>query len=181
MGLMFSSLYLAAQQGHLPLVDLLIIRGADLNLANIEGAIPMIMATVKVHLEVIKFLVEKGAVVDEPHNNGKTAHSSSMQGYNIFSSNQLPGVVKLILESLESRVRCQGPEGEEEYPLDEPRYEVGRLLQDGKWAEIFVEHVYVTYFCEYEEGQGDDEYCKEEGVFAEVEIVAPKSDENGLT
>ena len=80
--LRFTPLMLAAQEGHLPLVDLLVLRGADLDLANNEGATPLIKAAQNGRLEVIKFLVEKVAVVDQPANDGGTAlDHASLDGH----------------------------------------------------------------------------------------------------
>jgi ankyrin repeat protein len=69
----FTPLSSAAQEGHLPLVDLLVLRGADVHLAYNEGATTMTMAAQNGHVEIVKLLVEKGAVVDQPHNDGSTA------------------------------------------------------------------------------------------------------------
>jgi ankyrin repeat protein len=54
-------------------VDLLILRGADLHLANNYGSTALMMAAKIGHFEVVKFLVEKGAVVDHVDNDGGTA------------------------------------------------------------------------------------------------------------
>ena len=49
----FTPLLYASQNGHLPLVDLLVLRGADLNLADDEEVRPLRMA---VHVETVEFL-----------------------------------------------------------------------------------------------------------------------------
>jgi ankyrin repeat protein len=66
----FTPLHFTAHEGHLPLVDLLVLRRADLNLANFEGSTPLTMAAQNSHVEVFKFLIEKGVVVDQANVNG---------------------------------------------------------------------------------------------------------------
>ena len=55
------------------MVKFLVEKGADLHLANDEGATPLIIASQEGHLEVVKSVVEKGAVVDQPANDGARA------------------------------------------------------------------------------------------------------------
>ena len=61
---------ISIQNGHLPLVNLLVLRGADINLVNKEGVTSLSLAASWGHLEVVKLLVEKGAAVDQPANGG---------------------------------------------------------------------------------------------------------------
>ena len=54
-------LLLAAREGSVAGVQALIDAGADLNLADLEGTSPLIMAIVNRHNDVAKLLIEKGA------------------------------------------------------------------------------------------------------------------------
>ena len=56
------------------LVDLLVLHGADLNLANNQGATPLNMAAQNGQLKAFKFLVERGAVVDQANVKGLTGN-----------------------------------------------------------------------------------------------------------
>ena len=78
----FSPLIYAAQQGHLPLVDLLVLRGADLNLANNYGATSLSMAAQDGLLEVVKLLVKKGSNIDQSADLGVTPlHKAALYGH----------------------------------------------------------------------------------------------------
>ena len=56
--------FLAAQTGHLDVVDLLIENGADKDKANNAGWTPVFVASQQGHLDVVRLLIEKGAGKD---------------------------------------------------------------------------------------------------------------------
>ena len=67
-----SWLYMAAAQGHAAVITALIQVGADLNLANKNGATPAFIAAQNGHVEVIKALHEAGADLNQALNDGAT-------------------------------------------------------------------------------------------------------------
>jgi hypothetical protein len=62
-------------------VDLLVLCGADLNLANIEGSIPLMKAAQNGHLEIVKLIVEKEAVVEQASIDGTVLSQASLAGH----------------------------------------------------------------------------------------------------
>jgi hypothetical protein len=65
-------LHLAANEGHLEIVKLLIDNGADVNGDSIANLTPLHGAALAGHTEVAAFLIEKGAQIDIKSINGKT-------------------------------------------------------------------------------------------------------------
>jgi ankyrin repeat protein len=65
-------LYLAAQNGHLPVVAALLANGAKVDAACINGATALIIAAQEGHLPVVDALLKKGANVDAARNDGAT-------------------------------------------------------------------------------------------------------------
>jgi ankyrin repeat protein len=66
-------LYIAAQNGHLPVVQCLIQEGGALvNQAAEDGATPLFIAAQNGHLPVVQFLVQEGATVNQAKENGAT-------------------------------------------------------------------------------------------------------------
>ncbi len=54
-------MHLAASFGHLPMVDFLISRGADIHGRDKEGRTPLLLACMKGFKEVSKYLINKRA------------------------------------------------------------------------------------------------------------------------
>ncbi len=69
----FSPLMLAAKEGHLEAVNLLLEAGADLETHGLYGARALFLAASKGHMSVVKRLVEKGASISARAENGAIA------------------------------------------------------------------------------------------------------------
>jgi hypothetical protein len=66
-------LYIAAQEGHLPVVKLLLDRGADVNPAMTnEGYTPLLIAAREGHLPVVQLLLDRGADGSQANDDGNT-------------------------------------------------------------------------------------------------------------
>ena len=73
--------FLAAQTGHLAVVDWLIENGADKDRANNTGATPVYVASQNGKLDVVRLLIEKGAGKDTATDTGATpVYIASQQG-----------------------------------------------------------------------------------------------------
>jgi ankyrin repeat protein len=84
-------LWLAAREGHLAVVKLLLENGAAVDAKDSVGATPLWLATFKGHLAVVKLLLEKGAAVDAKDSEGATPLWFATSDGNL-------AVVKLLLE-----------------------------------------------------------------------------------
>ena len=60
-----STLDSAASKGYLPVVEMLIARGADVNSTRSNGITPLFMASQNGHVDVVNVLVEAGAATDK--------------------------------------------------------------------------------------------------------------------
>ena len=60
----YTPLFIAAREGHLPVVQLLLDRGAGVNQADNEGVTPLYIAAQEGHLPVVKLLLDRGADVN---------------------------------------------------------------------------------------------------------------------
>ena len=69
----YTPLETAAREGQLEAVKLLIAKGADIDKGNTIGSNPLIGACIGAHKEVLLYLIEKGANVNHPDNQGQTA------------------------------------------------------------------------------------------------------------
>ncbi len=71
----WTPLHLAAHYGHLPLVRLLVERGADVEAVsrNSIGNTPLSAAAFGSRFDVVNYLVDRGAQIDAPNRHGKTA------------------------------------------------------------------------------------------------------------
>jgi ankyrin repeat protein len=75
-------LMVAAQEKHLPLVDLFLVRGADPNIANSEGWTALHKASFDGILEITELLVEGGANVDKMDKQGASPlHLAAQEGH----------------------------------------------------------------------------------------------------
>ena len=63
----------AVRQGHLQMVVLLIKRGADYNILDIEGCNALHLAAQFGHTAIVAYLIAKGMDIDQPNANGMTA------------------------------------------------------------------------------------------------------------
>ncbi len=66
-------LHRAAERGILPMIDLLIENGADVDAMNLSGTTPLMIAASSNQIQVVSRLLEKGAHVDASNNKGFTA------------------------------------------------------------------------------------------------------------
>ena len=67
-----SAMFVAAQEGHLEVVLVLVAGGASVDQADVGGATPLIMAATEGHLAMVRALVGAGASVDRPKKDGAT-------------------------------------------------------------------------------------------------------------
>ena len=65
-------LHSAAQFGHKEIAELLIVKGADVNMKNRFGWTPLAFAAERSHKEVVELLIAKGADVNAEHSGGTT-------------------------------------------------------------------------------------------------------------
>lgn len=66
-------LHWASEEGYLPIVQLLVQHGADVNSMNHSQKTPLMLAAEKGHLDVVAFLLRRGADKDLRDKNGKSA------------------------------------------------------------------------------------------------------------
>ena len=99
---------LASEDGLLPMVELLIDFGYDVDIADKFGWTPLMSAAASGRIDVVKYLCSKGAKVDVKERNGKTAlHLAAQDGHS--------EVVKIIIEyGGNKNLRCK----KEKKPLD---------------------------------------------------------------
>jgi ankyrin repeat protein len=75
-------LIIASLKGHLKIVKLLIVSGANVNAGNITNTTPIMYSSVGGWTDIIKFLIVSGANVNAVNNNGVTALMySSAKGF----------------------------------------------------------------------------------------------------
>jgi hypothetical protein len=81
----------AAKKGKLPVVDLFIKNGADINKTDTDGMTPISHASLKGHDKVVQALADNGANVNTPDNIGMTPlHRASQEGH--------PEVVEVLIQ-----------------------------------------------------------------------------------
>lgn len=73
----------ASRKGHLPVVILLLKRGAALEIKNTFGNTALILATIEGHIEVVKILIAAGADVNSSNkwNNNTALHYAYIMGH----------------------------------------------------------------------------------------------------
>lgn len=74
-----SPLWCAAVSGKLPVVEMLVKHGADINSVSDSGSTPVRSACFMTHFEIVKFLVENGADILKANYNGGTCLINSVQ------------------------------------------------------------------------------------------------------
>jgi ankyrin repeat protein len=89
-------LYVAALEGHVAVVTLLLDNGAAIEAKAEDGGTPLAIAAQQGNLEVVRLLLEKGAVVDAKDNNGVTPLARAAQSWDGFPDRHLE-IVKLLL------------------------------------------------------------------------------------
>ena len=117
-------LYIAAQEGHLPVVKLLLDRGADVNPAMTnEGYTPLLIAAREGHLPVVQLLLDRGADGSQANDDGNTPLLiATQQGH-------LP-VVQLLLD--------RGANVEAYHPCMGDAYEMATSLGHAAVAELIA-------------------------------------------
>ena len=65
-------LHFAAQGGHREIVELLLEKGADVNVKNIASETPLHYAAAMSHKEIVELLITEGAVLNSGTSNGST-------------------------------------------------------------------------------------------------------------
>ena len=68
----WSSLYVAAKEGHLDMVNLLLDWNADVDIKTNHGLSPLFVATSNARIDIVKLLLQRGANVDIEDNSGST-------------------------------------------------------------------------------------------------------------
>lgn len=84
-------LILATKNGHLPVVQGLVNRGADVNSKGMWGMTPLMWAASKGHLDVVRFLLDRGA-----HVNAEAGNRSTALMWTAFAGHD--EIVKLLLQ-----------------------------------------------------------------------------------
>jgi uncharacterized protein len=87
-----TALHNAAAQGQLPVIELLLGRGADANAQDWRGVTPLINAAHGGHVVAVEKLLKAGARVDACPSQGPTALLAAVQA-------QRPSVVRLLLKA----------------------------------------------------------------------------------
>jgi len=80
-GFKLNVLHLAAENGDLDIVKLLVKHGADINVVDSDGNTPLALTAFKGWLEIVHFLIENGADVNIKNDNGDTALHMVARGY----------------------------------------------------------------------------------------------------
>jgi ankyrin repeat protein len=86
----------AVEKRDLPLMKLLLGRGADVNRKNLQGLTPLMAAAVEGSPDAVTFLIGAGADVNAQNNNGKTALSLAEEIYNEFRRPGQTEVVRIL-------------------------------------------------------------------------------------
>ena len=78
-----TALHLVTQRRDLTWMSFLISRGANVNLRDVKGVTPLVVAANLGFIEGVELLVEKGARVDESNNAGETPLISAVHNRNV--------------------------------------------------------------------------------------------------
>jgi tetratricopeptide (TPR) repeat protein len=76
-----SGLMIAAWEGHVPMMELFVARGADVNKANVRGEQALLYAAWKGHLDAVRWLVEHGAELDREGKEWSALHYAAFAGH----------------------------------------------------------------------------------------------------
>lgn len=79
-----TGLHIAARQKNLRYVNFLIAAGANVNMRNIEGETPLVIACNLGFIEAVPPLIAAGAKVDEPNSTGETPLITAVHNRNIL-------------------------------------------------------------------------------------------------
>lgn len=78
----YSAMHFAAFNGDDSIVSFLLSKGADVNVENLDGNTPLVMAVKGRHLDTIRILVDSGADINKMNAMGTTAiHHAAAMGY----------------------------------------------------------------------------------------------------
>ena len=83
-------LFIAAENGNLEMVRLMLEKGADINIQDEEGWAPLLGATSRGHIEVVRLLIDAGAEVNIQEGRGDTS-------VNIAAKNGYIQIVRLLI------------------------------------------------------------------------------------
>lgn len=67
-----TAIYGAAQVGHVDLIRMLLLNGADIDVSNDQGSTPLHVATDRIHHDAVRYLLEANASVAVRNNDGET-------------------------------------------------------------------------------------------------------------
>ena len=133
-----TAMTIAAYQGHIKIIELLIANGADIDLKNNNGDNPLILAAYQGHTVIVKELIANGANVNTKNNNGDTPFViSAHQGHEetaefIRKNGGKTGDELTIMPRLEQHGRFAFSF----YAIEGRKYEVQDSFDLLKWAKI---------------------------------------------
>ncbi|XP_033209315.1 protein fem-1 homolog C [Belonocnema kinseyi] len=115
-------LWCAAVSGKLPIIKCLISHGAEVNAVSDSGSTPVRSACFMTHLEIVSFLVEKGADILRANYNGGTCLINSVQSVELCTF--------LLRHGADVNARDIQNKSALHYAIQEHRFETTKLLLD---------------------------------------------------
>ncbi|XP_026472719.1 protein fem-1 homolog CG6966 isoform X1 [Ctenocephalides felis] len=122
-------LWCAAVVGNLPIIQLLLKRGADINAVSDSGSTPVRSACFMTHIEIVKFLVENGADIKRANYNGGTCLINSVQS-DVLCSFLLENGADVNARDIQNKTALH-------YAIQEHRIETTKLLLE-RGADVFA-------------------------------------------